>query len=182
MSSSKDAETSFDGRVLDRLYAVIESRRGAHKKSSNTAKLFHKGTGKIAQKLGEEAVETVIEAVSGDKSAVIAESADLLYHLLVLWAAREIAVLILPESVGDPSGRAGGKTLNSQRQQAADEQKADEHGGVLKGDAAFYRQVPDSWSRCRGGGKQPDAAASIQGMPAKIRVGADRLKLFEQCF
>lgn len=91
MSSSKDAETGFDGRVLDRLYEVIESRRGAHKKSSNTAKLFHKGTGKIAQKLGEEAVETVIEAVSGDKSAVIAESADLLYHLLVLWAAREIA-------------------------------------------------------------------------------------------
>jgi len=91
MMGSDDDGDGVDGRVLDRLYEVIESRRGAHKKSSNTAKLFHKGTGKIAQKLGEEAVETVIEAVSGDKKAVVAESADLLYHLLVLWAAREIA-------------------------------------------------------------------------------------------
>lgn len=91
MSEGSGAGDSFDGRVLDRLYTVIESRRGADKKSSHTAKLFHKGTGKIAQKVGEEAVETVIEAVAGDADAVVAESADLLYHLLVLWAARGIA-------------------------------------------------------------------------------------------
>ena len=78
------------GHVLDRLFAVIESRRGADKATSHTAKLFHKGTSKIAQKVGEEAVETVIEAVAGEKDAVVAESADLLYHLLVLWAARGI--------------------------------------------------------------------------------------------
>ena len=91
MSGNEGTKPDIDGRVLDRLFAVIDSRRGAHKKSSHTAKLFHKGTGKIAQKLGEEAVETVIEAVAGDKDAVVAESADLLYHLLVLWAARDIA-------------------------------------------------------------------------------------------
>jgi phosphoribosyl-ATP pyrophosphohydrolase len=89
------APESQEGHILDRLFAVIESRRGADKNSSNTAKLFHKGTAKIAQKVGEEAVETVIEAVSGEKDALVAESADLMYHLLVLWAARGIR----PEAV-----------------------------------------------------------------------------------
>lgn len=77
-----------DARVLDRLSATIASRQGADPKSSYTAKLFHKGTHKIAQKVGEEAVETVIEAVDGSNDALAEESADLLYHLLVLWAAR----------------------------------------------------------------------------------------------
>ena len=79
-----------DGRVLDQLYDVIESRRGADPATSHTAKLFARGPKKIAQKLGEEAVEAVIEAVEGDNPALTAESADLLYHLLVLWAARGI--------------------------------------------------------------------------------------------
>ncbi len=79
-----------DGRTLDRLYAVIESRRTADPESSRTARLFHKGLPKIAQKVGEEAVETVIDAVSGEEERVVEESADLLYHLLVLWAARGI--------------------------------------------------------------------------------------------
>ena len=76
--------------VLERLYRVIESRRGANPETSHTAKLFSKGTDKIAQKLGEEAVETVIEAIRGKPKKLIAESADLLYHLLVLWADRGI--------------------------------------------------------------------------------------------
>lgn len=74
------------GACLDRLYGVIESRRGADANSSHTARLFQKGRAKIAQKLGEEAVETVIEAMRGDKELLLGESADLLYHLLVLWA------------------------------------------------------------------------------------------------
>ena len=77
-----------DGRVLDRLFKVIESRRGADPEESHTARLFAKGPGKIAQKVGEEAVETVIEGVAGAPDKLAAESADLLYHLLVLWAAR----------------------------------------------------------------------------------------------
>lgn len=77
--------------VLDRLYQVIVSRKGADPGSSYTAKLYARGTGKIAQKVGEEAVETVIEAIAlaagrGDRVKLAEESADLLYHLLVLWA------------------------------------------------------------------------------------------------
>lgn len=80
-----------NGACLDALYSVIESRRGADPKDSRTAKLFAKGPAKIAQKVGEEAVEVVIEAVRGDTAALAQESADLLYHLLVLWAAAGVA-------------------------------------------------------------------------------------------
>ena len=76
----------IDARVLDRLAAVIRSRQGADPASSYTAKLFARGRPKIAQKLGEEAVETVIEALRDDPEKIASESADLLYHLLVLWA------------------------------------------------------------------------------------------------
>jgi phosphoribosyl-ATP pyrophosphohydrolase len=79
------------GDALERLWRVIESRRGADPATSYTAKLFARGTPKIAQKLGEEAVEAVIEGVRGDRPALVGESADLLYHLLVLWAATGIA-------------------------------------------------------------------------------------------
>jgi len=72
--------------MLDRLHAAILARRGADPASSYTAKLLARGTAKIAQKLGEETVEAVIEAVRGDRAGLIGESADLLYHLLVLWA------------------------------------------------------------------------------------------------
>jgi phosphoribosyl-ATP pyrophosphohydrolase len=74
---------------------VIRSRQDADPASSYTAKLFARGRPKIAQKLGEEAVETVIEAMRGDADAIAAESADLLYHLLVLWADAGVA----PETV-----------------------------------------------------------------------------------
>ena len=75
------------GDTLARLWRTIEERRGADPASSYTARLFARGTPKIAQKLGEEAVEAVIEGVRGDKAALIGESADLIYHLFVLWAA-----------------------------------------------------------------------------------------------
>ena len=85
------ATKGLDATVLDRLYEVIESRRDADPKTSNTARMFHRGTEKIAQKLGEEAIEAVIEGVRGKRKKLIAESADLLYFLLVLWADRGIA-------------------------------------------------------------------------------------------
>lgn len=81
--------------ILTRLYAVIASRKGASPDTSYTAKLFARGTGKIAQKVGEEAVETVIAATSESPKALAAESADLLYHLMVLWADRGVT----PEQV-----------------------------------------------------------------------------------
>ncbi len=75
-----------DAEALDRLYRAILDRRSADPETSYTAKLFARGRAKIAQKLGEEAVETVIEAMAGDREKLAGESADLLYHLLVLWA------------------------------------------------------------------------------------------------
>ena len=79
-------ETNQNAEILDRLFAVIESRRGGDAESSYTAKLLAGGTEKIAQKVGEEAVETVIEALRAGDGKLAEESADLLYHLLVLWA------------------------------------------------------------------------------------------------
>jgi phosphoribosyl-ATP pyrophosphohydrolase len=76
--------------ILDALYDVVLSRKGADPAHSHTAALYAKGRAKIAQKVGEEAVETVIEAVAGNRQAIIAESADLLYHLNVLWADADI--------------------------------------------------------------------------------------------
>ena len=77
--------TDSSSNVLDKLYAVIESRKGADAASSYTAKLFDAGMAEIARKVGEEAVETITAALS-NQDTVTAESADLLYHLLVLWA------------------------------------------------------------------------------------------------
>ncbi len=104
--------------VLDRLFTSICSRRGGDPDRSYTARLFHRGRAKIAQKLGEEAVETVIEAMRDDRGKLAEESADLLYHLLVLWADAGLnpedvyAVLAAREGVGgldEKSARAKGK-------------------------------------------------------------------------
>lgn len=80
-----------DAIVLDRLYAVVESRRNADPTVSHSARLLSRGVAKCAQKLGEEAVECVIEAVAGNREALIGESADVLYHLLVVWVASGVA-------------------------------------------------------------------------------------------
>ena len=71
--------------VLDRLWSVVQARRDADPASSHSARLLGRGTAKVAQKFGEEAVECLIEAVAGNRMALVAESADVLYHLLVLW-------------------------------------------------------------------------------------------------
>ncbi len=75
--------------ILERLYAVIKSRQGTDAATSYTAKLFAAGMPEIARKVGEEAVETLTAALS-EPDNITAESADLLYHLLVLWAAAGI--------------------------------------------------------------------------------------------
>ena len=72
--------------ILDRLAATIAGRTGGDADASYTAQLFRKGRGRIAQKLGEEAVETVIAAMGDDPAKIVLEAADLLYHLLVLLA------------------------------------------------------------------------------------------------
>ena len=71
---------------FQRLYAAGLARRGKDPITSRTARLFAAGRDRLAKKLGEEAVEVVIEAVKGDRQAVITESADLIYHLVMIWA------------------------------------------------------------------------------------------------
>jgi phosphoribosyl-ATP pyrophosphohydrolase len=77
--------------TLDRLFAMIESRRGGDREQSYTARLLAEGTPKIARKTGEEAIEVIIAALTGNREQLAAESADLLYHLLVLWADAGVA-------------------------------------------------------------------------------------------
>ena len=83
--------------VLTRLFETIEGRRGADPDTSYTAKLFSRGRTAIAQKVGEEAVEVNIAALAEGPDALAAESADLIYHLMVLWADSGIT----PEQVWD---------------------------------------------------------------------------------
>lgn len=78
--------------TLDTLAATIAARASADPESSWTAKLLAKGPEKCAEKFGEEAVEAIIEAVKGDKTRLTSEAADVLYHLLVMLAAREVTL------------------------------------------------------------------------------------------
>ena len=75
------------GDSLDRLYQAVLAARTADPASSRTARLLRAGRSKMAKKLAEEAVEVVIDAMHGDSGAVVRESADLLYNLVVLWVA-----------------------------------------------------------------------------------------------
>lgn len=84
-----------DAKVLDRLWATIVVRQAADPLVSHSARLLSRGINKVAQKFGEESVECLIEAVAGNRDALIAESADVLYHLLVMW----VAVGLRPEDV-----------------------------------------------------------------------------------
>lgn len=84
--SPRDAKLKkTDMHVLDRLFKIVMSRRDADPRISHSARLLIKGRNKVAQKFGEEAVECLIEAVAGNKKALISESADVLYHLIVVW-------------------------------------------------------------------------------------------------
>jgi phosphoribosyl-ATP pyrophosphohydrolase len=72
---------------IDRLYDAVIEAKDSDPGRSRTARLFRAGRSKIAKKLAEEAIEVVIDAMNGDRNAVVRESADLLYNLVVVWAA-----------------------------------------------------------------------------------------------
>lgn len=93
--------------ALDRLAATIEARRGADPASSWTAQLLAKGPEKCAEKFGEEAVEAIIEAVRGDRARLTAEAADVLYHLLVMLAARDVPLSDVMAELDRREGRSG---------------------------------------------------------------------------
>lgn len=76
--------------AIERLAATIATRKGADAGTSWTAQLLAKGPEKCAEKFGEEAIEAIIEAVRGDRARLTAEAADVIYHLLVMLAARDV--------------------------------------------------------------------------------------------
>jgi phosphoribosyl-ATP pyrophosphohydrolase len=93
--------------TLHDLAATILSRKGADPESSWTAKLFAKGPEKCAEKFGEEAVEAIIEAVKGDRARLTAEAADVLYHLLVMLAARDVTLADVEAELARREGTSG---------------------------------------------------------------------------
>lgn len=97
------------GDVLEGLYAVVEARRREMPEGSYTTYLFEKGLNKILKKVGEEAAETIIAAKDEDRDALIAETADLVYHLLVLLVERGLTLEALAAEL---ARRRAGKGAN----------------------------------------------------------------------
>ena len=93
--------------TLDTLEATIRARRGGDPATSYTAKLFARGRGKIAQKVGEEAVETVIAALTEDRAALIGEATDLVFHLLVLLADCGVSLDDIRAEIREREGVSG---------------------------------------------------------------------------
>ena len=92
---------------LGRLAAIVASRAQSDPAESHTAALLAKGRAKIAEKVGEEAVETVIAAVQNDRAALIGESADLLFHLAVLWHDAGLSVDEIDAELARREGLSG---------------------------------------------------------------------------
>ncbi len=93
--------------ILNELAATVEARKGASPDSSWTAKLLAEGPEKCAEKFGEEAVEAIIEAVKGDREKLTAEAADVLYHLLVMLASRDVALSDVLAELARRQGTSG---------------------------------------------------------------------------
>jgi phosphoribosyl-ATP pyrophosphohydrolase len=92
---------------LKDLAATVAARRGADTEESWTSKLLAKGPEACAKKFGEEAVEAVIEAVKGDRERLVSEAADVLYHLLVMLAARDVTLAEVEAELARREGRSG---------------------------------------------------------------------------
>ncbi|MCA0271536.1 MAG: phosphoribosyl-ATP diphosphatase [Proteobacteria bacterium] len=93
--------------TLQSLAATIAARKGADPETSWTAKLLSKGPEKCAEKFGEEAVEAIIEAVKGDRARLTAEAADVLYHLLVMLASRDVTLAEVEAELARREGTSG---------------------------------------------------------------------------
>ena len=92
---------------LATLAATIASRKGADPETSWTAQLLSRGPERCAEKFGEEAVEAIIEAVKGDRAKLIAEGADVLYHLLVMLASRDVTLGDIEAELARREGTSG---------------------------------------------------------------------------
>jgi phosphoribosyl-ATP pyrophosphohydrolase len=92
---------------LETLAATIAARKGADPETSWTAKLLAKGPEKCAEKFGEEAVEAIIEAVKGDRARLTSEAADVLYHLHVMLASRDVTLADVLAELDRRDGTSG---------------------------------------------------------------------------
>jgi phosphoribosyl-ATP pyrophosphohydrolase len=93
--------------ILHDLEATILSRKGADPDTSWTAKLLAKGPEKCAEKFGEESIEAIIEAVKNDQAGLASEGADVLYHFLVMLAARDVALDDVLQVLAERQGLSG---------------------------------------------------------------------------
>ena len=113
MATKRKAKRKSAGRAKDmsatpdKLYRIILSRKKANPKKSHTAYLLSRGPAKVAQKFGEEAVEAVIEGVRGNKKLLVLESADVVYHMLVMWASRGVKPADVWKELIRREGRSG---------------------------------------------------------------------------
>ncbi|MBA98776.1 phosphoribosyl-ATP diphosphatase [Sulfitobacter sp.] len=93
--------------TLNDLFETIKARKTADPTDSWTAQLLAKGPEKCAEKFGEEAVEAIIEAVKGDQAALTSEAADVLYHLLVMLASRDVELTDVLDELAARQSRSG---------------------------------------------------------------------------
>jgi len=107
------SDEKINSDVLEKLFETIKSRYDDSPDASYTAKLFSKGRGEIARKVGEEATETIVAALDEGDEKVISESADLLYHLLVLWADTGIEPAHVWEELARRQGTSGIEEKNA---------------------------------------------------------------------
>jgi len=112
-------------KTLERLEELLENRKKAAPSTSYVAKLYSKGDNKIAQKVGEEAVETAMAVAKDDNNEIVTESADLLFHLMVLLKARGLS---LGRVVGELARREGVSGLDEKasREKAREAEKTNE--------------------------------------------------------
>ncbi len=95
------------GNIIDELFGVIEKRKGGDPETSYVARTFSRGREHVAKKVGEEGVEVALAGALGDKKAVVSESADLLFHLLILWSDTGVAPAEVLDELSKRRGVSG---------------------------------------------------------------------------
>ena len=95
------------GNVIDELFSVIEQRKGADPDESYVARTFSRGREHVAKKVGEEGVEVALAGALGDTKGVVSESADLLFHLMILWSATGVSPADVLEELAKRRGVSG---------------------------------------------------------------------------
>ena len=95
------------GSVIDELFGVIEKRKGGDPETSYVARTFSRGREHVAKKVGEEGVEVALAGALGERKAVVSESADLLFHLMILWSETGVAPAEVLDELSKRRGVSG---------------------------------------------------------------------------